>query len=176
MGNGYLSLLHALAGILDPWQSLFKDSKVVSDAVTFAHLAGLLFAGGFAIAADRATFRSLRGTPQDRATLLSEVRDVHRPVQIGLGVLFVSGILLATSDIKTFGTSPVFLVKMMLVALLLANGWTLQRTEGALRKQTAAVSGRIEDEPLWGKLRRTAIASVALWTLIVLAGTILVNA
>ncbi len=176
MGNGYLSLLHALAGILDPWKSLFSNSKMVSDAVTFIHLAGLLFAGGFAIAADRATFRSLRGTPQDRIILLGEVRDIHRPVLIGLCVLFVSGILLATSDVETFGTSPVFLVKMILVALLLVNGVALQRTESALRTQSATDSGRIEDQPLWGKLRRAAVVSVALWTSILLAGTILANA
>lgn len=172
---GYLTALRALADVLKPWQSLFSNSKVISDAVTFIHLGGLLFAGGFAIAADRATFRALRGTPQDRVTLLKEVSEVHRPVLIGLSVLFASGILLATADVETFGKSPVFLVKMTLVALLLVNGIALQRTESALRERTASISGAVEEEPLWQSLRRTAMMSVGLWTSIVLAGTILIN-
>ena len=171
----YSAEIHALADVLKPWQSLFSNSKVISDGVTFVHLAGLLFAGGFSIAADRATFRALRGTSQDRVTLLREVGDVHRPVLIGLSVLFVSGILLATADVETFGKSPVFLVKMTLVALLLVNGLALQRTESELRERTVSLSGAVEDEPLWQKLRRTAMASVVLWTAIVLAGTILIN-
>lgn len=171
----YSAELHALAGVLKPWQSLFSNSKAISDTVTFLHLAGVLFAGGFAVAADRATFRALRGTAQDRVTLLREVSDVHRPVLIGLGVLFVSGILLATADVETFGKSPVFLVKMTLVALLGVNGLALQRTETALRERTASLSGPATEEPLWRRLRVTAMASIALWTAIVLAGTILVN-
>ena len=171
----YTAELHSLAGVLKPWQSLFSNSKVISDGVTFVHLAGLLFAGGFAIAADRATFRALRGTPDDRLVLLREVGDVHRPVLIGLSVLFVSGVTLATADVETFGKSPVFLVKMTLVALLLVNGLMLERTESALRESSMSVSGSASDKPLWNKLRRTAIASIALWTSIVLAGTILVN-
>ncbi|MEO7043300.1 MAG: hypothetical protein ABI035_13645 [Gemmatimonadaceae bacterium] len=171
----YSAGLHALADILKPWQSLFSNSKVISDGVTFLHLAGLLFAGGFAIAADRATFRAIRGTAEDRVTLLREVGAIHRPVMIGLGVLFTTGFLLATSDVETFGTSPVFFVKMTLVALLLVNGVQLQRTERALRMTEVTASGEVADDALWRKLRITAIASVALWTSILLAGTILVN-
>lgn len=171
----YAAELHALAGLLKPWERLFNNSKFVSNGVTFLHLGGLLFAGGFAIAADRATFRALRGTPEDRVTLLREVGDVHQPVLIGLGVLFVSGILLAASDVETFGKSLVFLVKMVLVALLMLNGLALQRTENALRARIASGSGAVSEEPMWQRLRRTAIASVTLWTAILLAGTILVN-
>lgn len=170
---GYTAGLRELADILKPWQSLFSNSKVISDTVTFMHLAGLLFAGGFAIAADRATFRALRGTAQDRITLLREVGDVHRPVLIGLTVLFATGVLLATADVETFGKSLVFLVKMTLVALLLVNGAALQRTENALRSNT--LRDPVDDVALWRRLRITAMASVMLWTSIVLAGTILVN-
>lgn len=171
----YTTELHALADILKPWQSLFSNSKVISDGITFLHLAALLFAGGFAIAADRATFRALHGTPADRLALLREMKDVHRPVLMGLAALFASGILLATADVETFGTSPVFFVKMTLVAMLLINGVALERTEEALRELSASDSGTVADQPLWAKLRRTAIASMVLWTSIVLAGTILVN-
>ncbi|MEO9019893.1 MAG: hypothetical protein ABI314_05205 [Gemmatimonadaceae bacterium] len=171
----YLSELHALADILKPWQSLFSNSKVISDGVTFLHLSGLLFAGGFAIAADRATFRAIRGSAEDRVTLLREVGAIHRPVLIGLSLLFVTGFLLATSDVETFGKSPVFLVKMTLVALLLVNGAQLQRTEHALRVGASTEADAADEDALWRRLRITAIASVMLWTAIVLAGTILVN-
>ncbi|MES2357625.1 MAG: hypothetical protein V4529_04710 [Gemmatimonadota bacterium] len=171
----YTTGLHTLAGVLKPWQSLFSNSKVISDGVTFLHLAGVLFAGGFAIAADRATFRALRGTSDERAMLLREIKDVHQPVLIGLGVLFGSGVLLATSDVETFGTSPVFLIKMTLVVLLLANGVMLERTETALRNRSQLHVNVANEQLLWGKLRHTAIASIVLWTSIVLAGTILVN-
>lgn len=175
ISDTYLSTLKSLADVLKPWQSLFSNSKVISDAVTFAHLAGVLFAGGFAIAADRATFRALRGSAEDRTTLLREVRAVHRPVLIGLTVILVSGILLATSDVETFGKSLVFLVKMTLVALLLINGLMLERTESALREHSTAATMQGDSVALWSKLRHTATASVVLWTSIVLAGTILVN-
>ena len=171
----YSSQLRSLADVLKPWQSLFSNSKVISDGITFLHLAGVLFAGGFAISADRATFRALRAGPEERRTLLREVRDVHRPVLIGLTVLFITGLLLATSDVETFGTSPVFLVKMTLVALLLVNGLMLERTESALRASATAPEMEGGSRPLWKKLERTATVSVVLWTAIVLAGTILVN-
>jgi hypothetical protein len=173
----YVQQVHALAKVFEPWQSLYSNSKVLSGAVTFLHIAATMFAGGFAIAADRMTFRALR-TPaagagsSSRASLLAELHDVHRPVLIGLAVLFVSGLLQATSDIETFGTSVVFWVKMALVALLLANGAVLQRTETALRMQTASVA---EESALWTRMRTVAIASVVLWTAIVLAGTVLMS-
>ncbi len=171
----YTTGLHSLADVLKPWQSLFSNSKVVSDGVTFLHLAGVLFGGGFAIAADRATFRALRGTADERTRLLTDIGDVHRPVLIGLGVVFGSGILLATSDVETFGKSPVFLIKMTLVALLLVNGLALERTEKALRNRSPSRVDIASEQRLWSRLHRTAVASVTLWTSIVLAGTILVN-
>lgn len=173
--TSYSVALHTLAGALSPWQSLFSNSKVVSGAVTFFHLAGLLFAGGFAVASDRATFRALKGAPNARTVLLTELSDVHRPVLIGLGVLFASGMLLATADVETFGKSPVFLIKMTLVALLGLNGLVLQRTETALRVRRNSLLENVVDEPLWGRLRVTAMTSMGLWTAIVLAGTILVS-
>lgn len=175
----YVQQVHALAKVFEPWQSLYSNSKVVSGAVTFLHIAATMFAGGFAIASDRATFRVLRAPANtargaSRAALLAELHDVHRPVLIGLAVLFVSGLLQATSDIETFGTSVVFWIKMALVALLLVNGAVLQRTETALRTpQTAA--GDVAQSALWARLRTVAITSIVLWTAIVLAGTVLLS-
>jgi len=58
----------------------------------------------------------------------------------------------------------VFWIKMGLVALLLGNGYARLRCEIALRRGGVA---------RWGWFRRASIASLALWFLIVLFGTLL---
>ena len=65
-------LIHVLAQFLAPWQATYSNSKAVSNAVTFAHLAGLLFGGGFAAAADRASLRAVRATPDRRPQVLPQ--------------------------------------------------------------------------------------------------------
>jgi len=163
------SAIQALAHIFAPWQSLYSNSKVVSDVVTYTHLAGLLFGGGFAVAADRAALRLSRGAPENRRQLLDHLAAVHRPVLFGLGVMVVSGFLLFTADVETFAVSPVFWTKATLVALLIGNGYRLMRTERALRTSYHPKNG----DRLWRRLRGTAIASMALWAAVVLAGTVL---
>jgi hypothetical protein len=161
--------LHALAHLLAPWQSMFSNSKTISAAVTYVHLAALLFGGGFAVAADRAALRAARGAPERRRQLLDDLAAVHRPVLIGLGALAVSGVLLFTADVQTFATSAVFWTKATLVALLIGNGYRLMRTERALR-----VGGEIDvGDPRWRRLRGAAMASMILWAAVVLAGTVL---
>jgi hypothetical protein len=164
-------IIHALAHLLSPWQSAYSNSKAVSSAVFFAHVAGLLFGGGFAVAADRATLRAIRATPAQRLQTLVELDAVHRPVLVGLSLLFASGLLQLAADIETFAASPVYWIKMGLVVLLLANGYTLKRTETLLRVR----NGGEPHDPLWARLRLTAISSLVLWTSIVLAGTVLNN-
>ena len=168
------TLLQTVATAAKPWAALFSDSRAVSSTVTFFHLGGLLFAGGTAVASDRATFRALRGTPEDRGRLLVELGNVHAWVLAGLSVIFVSGLLLALSDVKTFGNSPIYWTKMSLVALLLANGALLQRTEQKLRASGPQTPSRAPKEQLWSRLRFAAATSMMLWTAIVLAGVILV--
>lgn len=168
------TLLQTVAAAAKPWAALFSDSRAVSSTVTFFHLGGLLFAGGTAVASDRATFRALRGTPEDRGRLLVELGNVHAWVLAGLSVIFVSGLLLALSDVKTFGNSPIYWTKMSLVALLLANGALLQRTEQKLRASGLQTPSRAPKEQLWSRLRFAAATSMMLWTAIVLAGVILV--
>src|SRR5665213_1984478 len=106
------SVIAGLAGWFAPWQQLFSDSKLVDIVVTSIHLLAVLVGGGLAVSADRATLRAMRGDPLARAGVAHELHATHRPVLIGLTVLFLSGLALATADIKTFANSPVFLVKM----------------------------------------------------------------
>jgi hypothetical protein len=168
-----MTLVHTLANALVPWKSLYSDSKAVASVVTGVHLVGMLFGGGLAVAADRSTLRALRREPSERARALTDLHAVHRPVLLALAVLFLSGVALAAADIETFLASPVFIIKLGLVALLLANGTVLVRTERALR---SASSGPGRESRLWRRLRTTAYLSLLLWTSTVLAGTVLVNA
>lgn len=169
------SVLQTVETAAKPWAALFSDSRAVSSTVTFLHLAGLLFAGGLAVSSDRATFRAMRGTEEDRGRLLVDLGNAHAWVLAGLSVIFASGLLLALSDVKTFGKSPIYWTKMSLVALLLANGAILQRTEQKLRGGSLLVQSTVPMKRLWARLRFAAASSMVLWTAIVLAGVILVE-
>jgi hypothetical protein len=171
-----ITVIQTVATAAKPWAKLYSSSNAVSSAVTFIHLAGLLFAGGLAVSLDRATFRALRGTEDDRSRLLTDLGNSHRWVIAGLTVIFASGLLLALSDVKTFATSPVYWTKMGLVALLLVNGALLQRTERRLRAASLLDQPAAPRKKLWSRLRLSAAASMTLWTAIVLAGVILVEA
>jgi uncharacterized membrane protein len=156
----------ALAALAEPWSKLYAHSKAVSATVTFLHLVPLIVAAGTAWTADRATLRAARATSSERTRQLSELSLTHRLVVGGLALSFVSGVLLFLSDVDTFLPSPVFWVKLALVTALLANGFLMTRTERAM-------ASRGDDDALWGRLRRLAIASAVLWISTTLAGVIL---
>ena len=169
-------VLQQLVTALEPWKSAYSNSKIIPAAVTSVHLIALLFGGGFAVAADRATLRVGRAGAPDHATQLGELRAVHKPVLLALVVLFGSGVLLAAADLETFAKSPVFWVKLGLVALLLLNGLVLERTESRLRGLSAReVVPAVRVQSLWRRLRKSAVLSVVLWTATLVAGTLLVN-
>ena len=172
MTTGGGALVERLAAVAEPWRSAYSDSAAISTAVLFTHLAALVIGAGLALAADRATLRSWRATPPERERHLAELAHTHRPVVVALGVLFVSGALLFLADVESYATSPVFYVKMGLVALLLANGFSMTRAEGALRAG-AVRSG--EADRLWRRLRTSALASGTLWLATLLAGTMLAS-
>jgi len=158
----------ALARLVEPWNSLYSDSKVVSSAVVFLHLLPLLVAGGAALTADRATLRAARGSADDRARQLRELARVHAVVHGGLALSFVSGVLLFLSDVDEYLGSPVFWVKLGFVGLLLLNGFMMTRTEKAL------ASGGNESA-LWARLRTISVMSLILWTTTTLVGVVLMS-
>ncbi len=164
----------ALVRWVAPWQSAYSDSKVISTAVVTVHLVALLFGGGLAVAADRATLRALavRARVPDAPVehhLLAELGAVHRPVLIAMALLFVSGVLLSAADVKTYWGSWVFWLKLALVALLVVNGAVLERAESGLR------AGR-DPDARWRRLRAATWASLALWTATTVVGVALTNA
>jgi hypothetical protein len=155
-------LVHASAG----WSRIYSDSKAISTAVMYVHLAGLLLGGGAAIAADRETLKAAGDAEPIRADHLAFLGSVHSIAVAGLVLLALSGALMLFADLDTFWSARSFWIKMGLVALLLANGVLLQRAERLARTLPAKA---------WPRLKLASIVSLVLWFAIVLAGTILAS-
>ena len=100
---------------------------------------------------------------------LAHLHTIHRPVFVGLVMALSSGVLLLAADVETFARSPVFWVKMVLLGLLLANGYLLAQTETTLRE------GEPDSPVLWARLRYISVASIVLWLGLILAGTVLMS-
>jgi uncharacterized membrane protein len=158
-------------GPLDPavaqWASLFANHAALRTAIVFAHVGGLVGAGGCAIAADRATLLAARRHEAERRHQVEALAGTHRVVILGLVLIVVSGVLLFAADLETFFYSRIFWIKMTLILLLLVNGLALQSAE---RRASRDISDA------WGRLRATATISLALWFLIAFAGVALTNA
>jgi len=146
------------------WARVYGDSHVVSTGIVFVHFAGLLLAGGAAVAADRATLLASREDAEGRAAYLPRLESVHGLVLGGLAMMFASGALMFLADVETFWGLRVFWAKMALIALLLANGF-LMRQAGRLAVTLPSSA--------WKQLQRSSVASVILWFAVLLASTIL---
>jgi len=165
----------ALVKLLEPWSALYSDSKVVPTIVVFGHIAALVFAGGLAVAMDRATLRAARGSPEIRARHLDELSAAHRLVIGGLALSAVTGVLLFTADVETFFTSKVFWTKATMIALLLSNGYAMTRAEARLHSEDEEADAALV-EASWRRLRTTARVSLLLWFAIAFAGVTLAEA
>jgi hypothetical protein len=162
-------LVHAF----EPWQSAYSNSKALPTVVTAAHLSALLFGGGLAVTSDRAMLRALRAGPVERERQLGAIHGAHRTVLVALAVMLVSGLLMATADVKTFLTTPAFYVKLGFVTLLVLNGAALTVTETRLRR--VATTASTGDARLWDRLRLTCRCSILLWGATLVAGVTLAN-
>lgn len=150
--------------LLTLWGQFYHRTAAVSATLTFLHLAGILLGGGLAVATDRASLRLSPATVPDWSQELDRLASVHRWVLTGLAIIFASGLLMMLTDVETFATSAVFWTKMGLITFLLGNGFVRMRAETALRQGVAAG---------WERFRRTSVASLVLWFLILLAGALL---
>jgi hypothetical protein len=148
------------------WGSFYANHAAVRVAVLFAHVGGLVTAAGAAITADRGILRAVRMDRRTRAAQLDAVESTHRVVLTGLLFIAISGPLLFASDVDAFLYSRLFWTKMTLVALLIINGAVLTAA------QRRAASGNSD---AWPTLQLTAIASIALWSIITLCGVALAN-
>lgn len=166
--------LQDLVRLFEPWQSAYSNSKVLPTVVTAVHLSALLFGGGLAVTTDRTMLRALRTGPAERDRQLLEVHAAHRIVLAALGLMLVSGLLMATADVKTFLTTPAFYVKLGFVTLLALNGAALTFTETTLRRGATSADGG-DDARLWRRLRMTCRCSMLLWSATLVAGVTLAN-
>lgn len=166
--------LQHLVRLFEPWQSAYSNSKVLPTAVTAVHLTALLFGGGLAVTTDRTMLRALRAGPGERERRLVEIHAVHRTVLAALALMLVSGLLMATADVKTFLTTPAFYVKLGFVTLLVLNGAALTFTEIRLRRGATASDGG-DEARLWRRLRLTCRCSMLLWGATLVAGVTLAN-
>lgn len=164
-----MAIVESLAAALKPWADFYGNTKPLQAGVEFLHVGGLLVGGGFALASDRAALRSLKAPPDQQKHVLREFSSIHTPVIIALTVTALSGVVLLTTDIGTFLVSPVFWIKMALVALLLANGYLVKRTEEQLNADPSPGSRA------WPRFKFGAIASITLWLSTTLAGVTLLN-
>jgi len=152
----------AVSQILARWAHLYGHTPVRA-TVTYLHLVGILVGGGVAVAADRASLRLSPATPH-WSEELARLASVHRWVVGGLALIFASGLLMMFAELGSLATSGVFWTKMGLIALLLGNGYLRMRAETALRQGLG--SG-------WSRFRRASVASLVLWFVILLSGTLL---
>jgi hypothetical protein len=152
--------------LADSWASIYSNSAAVRSTISFAHIAGLVGGGGCALAADRATLRALRASPQAVAGEVHHLHGTHNVVLAGLAVVIVSGVLLMFADLDAYLTATAFWIKMGLVGALFVNGSILVRT--ALRAEAGDAAAR-------AGLRRASIASIILWFATTLVGAVLPN-
>ena len=162
------TLVQAAAGWVQPWADLYADSVTVKALVVFLHMGGLLAAGGFALAADRATLRLGRLTEGERLHFVRELGETHRPVLMGLAIVIVTGVAMLLADLETLLPSPVFWVKMGMFALLMLNGLTLRSAERRL-------NGGAHTQRGWRSLHRAALRSAGLWFTVLFLGTLLAS-
>ena len=150
--------------LLALWAHFSRHTVWLSVMLTYLHLAGILVGGGLAVATDRASLRLSRATASDWPQELTRLASVHRWVLAGLALIFASGLLMMLTAFETYATSAVFWTKMGLIALLLGNGYLRMRAETALHTGRATA---------WRRFRHTSVASLVLWLVILLTGTLL---
>ena len=112
-----------------------------------AHLAGIALLVGSIVLADL----RLLGYTLLRHTVSEITRQFAPWRRAGLAIVLTTGPVLFASDVPRYSSNPAFLFKMIVLALALVFHFTFQNRTGR-----------------YGKL--TAIASIALWTSVVLGG------
>lgn len=159
----------SLAALADRWADYYKDHTAAQVTIQFLHIGGLLAAGGLALATDRETLLVPSHNIQARSTAVVAHRAIHTWVLAALAAVIASGAAFFLADRDTYLASLPFWLKMGSVASLLANGaWML-------RLERTCISDPLDDRA-WRRLRFSAGASVALWFLTTLLGTVLNNA
>ncbi|MDR0787152.1 MAG: hypothetical protein LBG44_04735 [Gemmatimonadota bacterium] len=159
-----------LLDLFAPWAGFVEHHHALSATLVGLHLMALVIGGGVGIAADWNVLRVRPGDMTGRLTRREDIAAVHRVVLAGVTVLFATGVLITASELDEFLETPVFWIKLVLVALLVVNGAMMTRREKLLPGRTeAAYTGDGE----WGRVRLHAIFSLVLWIATAVAGLVL---
>jgi hypothetical protein len=164
-----MMLAVSLAGLADRWADYYKDHTAAQVTIQFLHIGGLLAAGGLALATDRETLLVQWQDLEARTVAVLAHQRIHAWVLTALTAVVASGAAFFLADRDTYLSSLPFWLKMGSVATLLANGTWMLRLERACTRQPS-------DDRAWRHLRFSAGASVGLWFLTTLLGTVLNNA
>ena len=159
----------SLSALADRWADYYKDHTAAQVTVQFLHIGGLLAAGGLALATDRETLLVPWQDLEARAVAVLAHQRIHAWVLMALTAVVASGAAFFLADRDTYVSSLPFWLKMSSVATLLANGTWMLRLERICVRDPM-------DDRAWRRLRISAGASVALWFLTTLLGTVLNNA
>lgn len=162
-------LATSLATLADRWADYYKDHTAAQVTIQFFHIGGLLAAGGLALATDRETLLVPRHNITLRGAAALAHRSIHAWVLAALTAVVMSGAAFFLADRDTYLASLPFWLKMGSVATLLANGTWM------LRLERTCIMYPMDDRA-WRRLRFSAGASVVLWFLTTLLGTVLNNA
>jgi len=146
---------------LESWADFYGHHQLVSVAVRYLHLAGLVVGGGTALAADRQILGAVRSGPSGRPGIVAALDATHRVVVPALAVVVTTGLLMTASDTETFLGSRLYWSKMGLVGLLLLNGVGLLAAE-------RGIAGQRPKGWLW--LGLISAASLVLWLTILFFG------
>jgi len=156
-----MALPHFLTSSIGAWADFYDAHRMVSVTVRYFHLAGLVVGGGTAIAVDRRMLHAARSSAAERAATVEVLHGSHRVVVPALAVVVLSGLLMVASDTGTFLSSPVFWLKMGLVALLVLNGAGIVAAERVVSRGGAKA---------WTWLGGASAASLLLWLGILFMG------
>lgn len=173
-------MLETLTTLLQPWSELYADSTWIPTTILAVHVLALFAGGGIAIAADRRVLLATPGTREAYQAAAEDLRATHAIVIGSIGMMVLSGIAMAASDIGTFAVSKVFWAKMATFTVLIANGVYMRLTESRMLT-AASVAGVVLDQTTqwpsphlpWAALKRSASVSLIAWFTVVLLGVVL---
>jgi hypothetical protein len=154
------------SGVVAWWTEVYRGHDVVQLLAGLGHILSIVFAARYALAGDRAALRAEHRAPAQRAALLAQVGDAHRPVLVGLSLALLTGLAQLLAQLSYLPGSPWAWLKLLGLIALLANGRVIQLTGARLRQD-------VQQPRAWRALRAAARRSLALWAVLVLLGLLL---
>jgi len=124
--------------------------------VIFLHAAGLSIVVGLSSVIDLAVLGFAPGLP------LAPMKKLYRLIAAGFWMNAISGIVLTMADATTMVLNPIFWIKMILIALAVANVLVI--------KNEVFGDPLLDKRPLGANVRALAILSLILWAAAVTAG------